>query len=599
MTERDSGDVYSAEGHRVHTAPGSRRLRYGIMCRGPQLEAWQALVVRELQSIPEVEPALLIVDADAGAAGPRHRLWQRLRSPSLLWNLYQRAFIAGKIPAERRMDLPAELDRGLPVIRCRPEFRGKYSQYFSPEDVSAIRAHDLDFILRFAFNIIRGDILSAARYGVWSFHHGDLDRYRGMPCAFWEIAKGDPVTGITLQRLTDALDSGIVLKQCHIQTVPKSYARSREAVLVAGADLPAKVCRDLLSNRGEYVSAQPSRTTAPIFRTPKNSEMLSFLARTTTAKLTDAAGWLFRHRQWGVGIIHAPIHSFLDPRFRPEVSWLPRSDRRHFLADPFGIRSGKNLTILAEELDHAEQVGRVVAIECPEVGAPRIRRGILELAVHASYPYLVEHDGEIFCMPETSASEQVVLYKAVDFPTRWEKVATLVQGIAALDASLVRFDGRWWMFYGVEGTAGTVTLHAMHAPDLRGPWMAHAANPLKMDVRSTRPGGTPFVHQGTLYRPAQDCSRGYGGAVALNRVTRLSPVDFHEEVVTVVRPDPHGPFPAGLHTLSAAGDKTIIDGQRTLFVPALFFAQLRKMLRSARASSPWQARQTDSVTRSG
>jgi len=120
-----------------------------------------------------------------------------------------------------------------------------------------------------------------------------------------------------------------------------------------------------------------------------------------------------------------------------------------------------------------------------------------------------------------------------------------------------------------------------------------------MNVRSTRPGGTPFVHQGTLYRPAQDCSRGYGGAVALNRVTRLSPVEFHEEVVTVVRPDPHGPFPAGIHTLSAAGDKTIIDGQRTLFVPALFFAQLRKMLRRARASSPWQARQTDSVTRSG
>ena len=120
-----------------------------------------------------------------------------------------------------------------------------------------------------------------------------------------------------------------------------------------------------------------------------------------------------------------------------------------------------------------------------------------------------------------------------------------------------------------------------------------------MNVRSTRPGGTPFVHQGTLYRPAQDCSRGYGGAVALNRVTRLSPVEFHEEVVTVVRPDPHGPFPAGIHTLSAAGDKTIIDGQRTLFVPALFFAQLRKMLRRARASSPWQARQTDSVTGSG
>ena len=579
MTERYLGDVHAVERHRVDTAAPSRRLRYGIMCRGPKLEAWQALVVRELQSIPEVEPALLIVDADAGAAGPRRGLWRRLRSPTVLWNLYQRAYITGRIPAERTVELPAELHAGPPVIRCRAELRGKYSQYFSPEDVAAIRGHDLDFILRFAFNIIRGDILSAARYGVWSFHHGDLDRYRGMPCAFWEIAKGDPVTGITLQRLTDGLDSGVVLKQCHIQTIPKSYPRSREAVLMAGAALPARVCRDLLSDRGEYVSAQPSRTTAPVFRTPKNVQTVGFLARTTAAKLTDAAGWLFRHKQWGVGIVDVPIQSFLDPRFRPEVRWLPRSDRRHFLADPFGVQSGQTLTILAEELDQAEQVGRVVAIECPEVGAPTIRRGILELAVHASYPYVVEHEGEIFCIPETSASKDVVLYKAIDFPARWEKVATLVQGIAALDASLVRFDGRWWMFYGVEGTAGTVTLHAMHAPDLRGPWMPHGANPLKMDVRSTRPGGTPFVHQGTLYRPAQDCSRGYGGAVALNRVTRLSPVDFHEEVVTFVRPDAHGPFPAGIHTLSAVGDRTVIDGQRRLFVPALFFAQLRKMLR--------------------
>src|SRR5437763_4457574 len=384
MTERHSGDVYSAEGHRLHTAPGSRRLRYGIMCRGPQLEAWQALVVRELQSIPEVEPALLIVDADAGAAGPRHRLWQRLRSPTLLWNLYQRAFIARKIPAERRMDLPAELDRGLPIIRCRPEFRGKYSQYFSPEDVSAIRAHDLDFILRFAFNIIRGDILSAARYGVWSFHHGDLERYRGMPFAFWEIAKGDPVTGITLQRLTDGLDSGVVLKQCFVRSVPKSYARSRQNALVGGIDLPAQVCRDLLSNRGEYVSAEPSRTTAPIFRTPRNTHMVGFLAQTAAAKVTDAAGWLFRHPQWCVGIVDSPIHAFLDSRFRPQVRWLPRPDRRHFLADPFAVRSDRTTTIMAEELDQAEGIGRLVAIVWPDAGLPTIRRGILELTVHAS-----------------------------------------------------------------------------------------------------------------------------------------------------------------------------------------------------------------------
>ena len=578
MSGRSRGVGPANEQYLVDTAPAPQRLRYGIMCSGAQLATWQALVVRELRSIPHVEPALLIVDADAGALRPRRGVWQRLRSPTALWGLYQRACILGKVPAERPVDLGADLDR-LPVIRCRAELRGKFSQFFSPEDVAAIRSYELDFILRFGFNIIRGDILSAARYGVWSFHHGDLERYRGMPFAFWEIAKGDPVTGITLQRLTDGLDSGVVLKQCFVRSVPKSYARSRQNALVGGIDLPAQVCRDLLSNRGEYVSAEPSRTTAPIFRTPRNTHMVGFLAQTAAAKVTDAAGWLFRHPQWCVGIVDSPIHAFLDSRFRPQVRWLPRPDRRHFLADPFAVRSDRTTTIMAEELDQAEGIGRLVAIVWPDAGLPTIRRGILELTVHASYPYLVEHEGEVFCIPETSASREVALYKSIEFPDRWTKVDTLVRGVPALDPSLVLFEGRWWMFYGIEDAAGAVRLHAMYAPALMGPWMPHAANPLKMDVRSTRPGGTPFVHQGTLYRPAQDCSRGYGGAVALNRVIRLTPTDFCEEVVAVVGPDPRGPFPTGIHTLSAVGDKTVIDGQRALFVPAQFAAQFRKMSR--------------------
>ena len=40
---------------------------------------------------------------------------------------------------------------------------------------------------------------------------------------------------------------------------------------------------------------------------------------------------------------------------------------------------------------------------------------------------------------------------------------------------------------------------------------------VKTDVRSARPAGTPFVYQGELYRPAQDCSRTYGGSIVIHR----------------------------------------------------------------------------------
>ena len=87
-----------------------------------------------------------------------------------------------------------------------------------------------------------------------------------------------------------------------------------------------------------------------------------------------------------------------------------------------------------------------------------------------------------------------------------------------------------------------------------------------------------------LYRPAQDCSEGYGGAVALCEVVQLDPDRFEERVVRVVRPGPDWPYGAGLHTLSGAGDLTLIDARRTVFERHEALAELRSRLRRRRPS---------------
>ena len=88
----------------------------------------------------------------------------------------------------------------------------------------------------------------------------------------------------------------------------------------------------------------------------------------------------------------------------------------------------------------------------------------------------------------------------------------------SLDPTIVEWAGRWWMFGTRRDRDPNAELWLWHAPSPLGPWTVHAANPVKIDVRSSRPAGTPFVLDGVLYRPAQDCSRGYGGAVVVNRV---------------------------------------------------------------------------------
>jgi len=123
---------------------------------------------------------------------------------------------------------------------------------------------------------VRGEILRAARHGVWSFHHDDEMRYRGGPSAFWEIHRGDPHTGVILQRLTQRLDGGVVLRKRVFDTVLHSYTRNRDVGLFGGAALPAEVCRDLLAGKDEYLDGAPSASTAPIFHAPSNREMLRF-----------------------------------------------------------------------------------------------------------------------------------------------------------------------------------------------------------------------------------------------------------------------------------------------------------------------------------
>jgi hypothetical protein len=113
------------------------------------------------------------------------------REGRLAWGIFNRLFVQGRVPSLWPVDLSAHLS-GAPALRCRPETRGKFSEYFSPAEVAEIRRHDLDFILRFAFGIVRGDILSAARHGVWSFHDGDPDRSEGPRPAFGRSPKGTP-----------------------------------------------------------------------------------------------------------------------------------------------------------------------------------------------------------------------------------------------------------------------------------------------------------------------------------------------------------------------------------------------------------------------
>jgi hypothetical protein len=532
------------------------------MCKGTTFEDWQARCIEHLLGIGNTRAVLLIVDdaAASSAFQTLKRVAKKTSSRRLMFDVYNRFFLRSH--AARNVNM-AEFLSGTTVLRCRTVRVGRYSEYFTEEDVQTIRKFNLDFIIRFAFGIIRGEILRAARCGVWSFHHDDEEKYRGTPPGFWEVYNGDNVTGAILQRLTDRLDAGVVLKKGFLKTLHYSYPRNLDSISYESARWPAQVCVDIRNGSAAYLNDAPSRTNAPIMRSPSNIQFIIFFLKVFRNAVIRICRFLFRHEKWNIGIVASPIAAFLNPEVKPRIHWLPQTRSKGFLADPFGIFKDDKLTILCEDFNYRTSKGIISSVESAQTARPLIRSAIV-LPVHMSYPYLIVFEGEIYCIPETADAREVALFKAVEFPNRWVRVALLISDFAGVDCTVFRHNGVWWLFC-VNRDRGDHALYVWHAKDLIGPWKPHSSNPVKIDIRSGRPAGTPFIHNGYLIRPAQDSSRAYGGSIVLNRVTRLTTTEFREEPIARVEADPEGPFPDGLHTLSAVGDFTLIDGKRFAF----------------------------------
>jgi hypothetical protein len=545
------------------------QLRFGILCDGKQLQLWQRKCLEELRALPAVVPTVLLVGQPAltaPAAGPLFRYLDRLEPGS---------------PA-CTAELPQVL-ASLPVVDIR-EPPGPPGG-LEPASAAAVRACQLHFILSFGGAAAHA-LSELATYGVWVFEFGDWEHSRGSPPGFWEVYRDVKLSGAMLARLTPDHDAVIPLRRGNLRTIQFSYQRNRDQLLRRFTHWPAQVCREILHADGACLEAAPVRGNKAINTLPCNAGVMRFACRMLWYIVTRGVRSWLEQDHWNIGIVEQPIEDFVNPgRERRPVKWLPAPGKGRFVADPFGlVRDGK-LTIFCEYLDYRDGIGTIAAIQPlespPGAFAPPVPVTIGPFPpVHLSYPAVFEHEGKILCIPETQGAREVALYGLERFPDKWSKIATLIDDAPIVDATLFRHGGLWWLAGASdpEGAQVGADLHLWYANEVTGPWISHPDNPVKTDVCSARPAGTPFVSAGVLYRPAQDSSLTYGSRVVINRVITLTPTAFREEPAAFVAPDVSGPYPDGLHTLSAVGAITLIDGKRLQLAPAEFRRVIGRML---------------------
>jgi hypothetical protein len=526
-------------------------LRIAVIWDGSALAQWQSACLEALAAAPGVDLVALIAVPTRKTAD---RSGARARGAEL-WRVFDSRYVSWRSKARTRVGVRNEL------CNIRVDLRPLQRDAGATGLVSrAVADLELDVALDFSSGEVPDAFVRDARFGVWTLGSPATVTSDGPAIPVpREIVNGSAVT--TLALLQHRPDGVAVLGTATFRIREHSYVRTLDDALLGVVPLIVRACHDALAGSipesGTSVVTPEAHTLVPSNRT-----MAQFLARLGFNFARTQLRSLLLTPQWNVGVVDAPIGRFLAPEFRPSVRWLPGLPVSESRADPFGLPDGFEPEFLVEAYDHETRAGTIMAVDVR--GSTPNDGPVLPTDGHASYPYLVAHQGNVYCFPQLDVGTGIRAFRAIRYPIQWEDIGVLVPGVVARDPTAFEHEGRWWMTF-TDATTGPMThLHVWWADDLFGQWHPHARNPVKIDVRSARPAGTPFVHEQMLYRPAQDCSRSYGGAVTICRVDTLTPTEFREEVARVVPPFP-GAYAHGCHTLAALGDRTLVDGKGYVF----------------------------------
>lgn len=538
----------------------NRKIRFGVMVDGDTVEQWQFDTVKTLID-NGIELSLIIKNGDESK--PYKSFSDKLiHYPfrQILFRIWHRYFF--KPEAKRLVSFRAqrsEVEKSstniIQEITIQPIIKG-ISTYFSDSDIEKIKSFDLDFILRFGFDIIRGDVLTSAKYGIWSYHHDDERVVRGGPPGFWEFIRKIPANGVILQQLTDELDKGLILKRIQFDTVLHSYKFHLNRLLTESEFLPLQVCKDLIVNG--KLKPELSQSKAPIMHPPKNFQMLRYFWLCIWRKIAFHWNYLFKQEDWNVGYNNI---------------WLkpPKSD---YFADPFVISNDNDTYLFFEWFSNKN--GKADLAMAKKSENFEVYHKITDFPEHRSYPYVFDYQGKIYCIPEANKTNKISLYRYNETDSgpslRWD--CDLLDG-CYVDSTLLIHDNKFYLFT-TPKTQGHTHLLIFVADDLRGPYRPHYNNPVKVDCSNSRMAGKIQNFDGNLVRPAQNSTRHYGESITLNKIIQLNEYQYIEEEIKEIKPDKNWTYNKGIHTINSDGGITVFDAKRFTFTLTGFYQQIRQ-----------------------
>lgn len=455
-------------------------------------------------------------------------------------------------PAPRRIGLLAGRSRDVPLERVRAALE-RYAEVLPPE-WDAARPPVPEVLVVPTPEPAALELARRLDVPLWTWIFGEPEK--GLPSAHHVHRAGGRCLVVRLVEIApDATGTARVLVEGAFKTHPLGVRRTLRRIWPVIADWPTRVLAGT-ADTGATLAGVPLAAAAGRSRSGPMDALCAL--RNAVRRLVEET----LAEDWRIGILPRPPASLLGRPELDDVRWLPAPPGGGFRADPFGVETAAGRFVFVEDCPPGTDTAGLAVLRLDRAGRI-VEAWPLEtdLEGHLSWPFVFRHRGRLWMLPEHAAGGHTVLLECTRFPDRWRTAAVLLSDFPAVDPVLHVADDRLWLFATDGGGEDVTLLHLFHAPELRGPWHPHPANPVLCDIRAARPAGPLFEAGGTLWRPAQDCSGAYGGAVVLCRVERLDPFAYLQRPVRRIVPPPE--LPDGAHTLAPLGtDAALVDAKR-------------------------------------
>lgn len=435
---------------------------------------------------------------------------------------------------------------------------------------------EIQFILNFSKFFIEGDILDLPQFGVWSFYHEDNAKLTKIPICYNEMKNAISHFDCYLNRINRKNET-LIIRHSRIKLFSHSYKKNIKNINDECFSLIKLAIHDIISDSLVF-----NKCTLPDIGCHNNGsfkQSSSFKITLLKKYIFFMFDLIFYNDLWAIVIITRPISSFLENNTLNEYQYLLKNENFAFYADPFGMHDENKYVMACERFNYFNNRGEINLFEINnELTKCEKIKTINFCDCHQSYPFLLKKCDAYYCLPEIADSNRIIMYKAKNLLFENTEEHLILEDFEGLDPTIMFFNDRYWIFCSNKKFPLSNALYIFHSSSIDGPWIPHNRNPVKMDICSSRPGGTPFIHENILYRPAQDCSETYGGRIVINRIHELSPTEFKEEIVSVIEPERNHEYSNGIHTISAMGEYTLIDMKKRIFSIQLFLLRLKNIV---------------------